>query len=94
MFVSTNPELNEIEQEIAGIQLDLHSNTSTILIKPQEMKVKIELYISDLNQIEHKLQFLKKSVGETNSKKINELEKKISVLRNQIELNLKILKSK
>ena len=59
MSFVNNSELSEIEQEITEIQYDLQSNTNTILIKPQDMKDKIETYLKNLSQIDQKLQFLK-----------------------------------
>ncbi len=88
-----NEELNNIENEINEIQMDLSSNTNTILIKPLEMKMKIDNYLQIINQNEQRLMFFKKSnIGSDAHKKIIGLEKKIAILKNQLELNVKMMK--
>ena len=93
--MSQNQELFDIEQEVNGIQVDLQSNTSTILLKPLEMEKKIIDYLSNLTEIERKILFFKKSNPNLDSSKyerINGIENKILILKNQIELNQKMLK--
>ena len=90
-----NSELSEIEQDLTEMQMDLDSNTSTILIKTQEMKKKIEQYLYIIDQSSQKLNFFKNTITDSSPeiyKKMKELEKKISILKNQLELNIKMLK--
>ena len=92
MFYS-NPELQDIDQEIESIKMDLQSNSSSILMKPHDMKAKIESYLHMINQIEQRLNFFKKSNVDTQAyKKIADVERKIAILKNQIELDQKMLK--
>lgn len=93
--MSQNQELFDIEQEVTGIQVDLQSNTSTILLKPLEMEKKIVSYLFDLTEIERKILFFKKSNPDLDSsmyKRISDLENKILILKNQINLDQKMLK--
>lgn len=88
-------ELREIEQDITEIELDLRSNVNSILIRPDDMRAKIESLQMLINQNDQKLQFLRKS--STNPlaeffKRIKEIEKRVTVLKNQIEINLKAFK--
>ena len=90
-----NADLIEIEQEINEIQLDLQSNTDSILVRPIETKPLLEKYLFRLDQNNQKLQFFRRSNPNSSKKifsKISELEKKMAVLKNQIEINLKMLK--
>lgn len=85
-------ELEEIEREFNELQLDMQSNTNSILLKPKEMKVKIESYLHTLSSIAFKLEFLKKSITQPEFYTgIVKLEKELIILRNQIELDLKII---
>ena len=96
MFSSNfgNPELQDIDQEIEEIKMDLQSNTSSILIKPQDMKVKVDTYLNLISKIEQRLNFFKKSnTDSTAYKKIADVEKKIAILKNQLELDVKMYKS-
>ena len=93
MYVNNN-ELDDIDQEIDGIKMDLQSNTSSILVKPQDMKVKIDSYLGLINQIEQRLIFFKKSNTDGSVyKKIADVEKKIAILKNQLDLDVKMLKN-
>ena len=92
---TNNSELFEIERDLTEIQMDLDSNTSTILIKTQEMKKKIEQYLQIIEQNSQKLNFFKNSITDSSPeiyRKMKELEKKISILKNQLELDIKMLK--
>ena len=85
-------ELKEIKQEFIALQFDLQGNTNSILMKPKDMKGKIKEYMKNLDNIIQKLDFLKKTTNQTNiSKEIGKLEKEISILKNQIELDLKMI---
>ena len=92
---ANNSELSEIEQDLTEMQMDLDSNTSTILIKTQEMKKKIEQYLYIIDQSSQKLNFFKNTITDSSPeiyKKMKELEKKISILKNQLELDIKMIK--
>jgi hypothetical protein len=91
---SDNSEINEIDEQITEIQLDLQSNSSTILLKPQLMRQKIDSFLKSIAQSEQRLYFFRKSniIDKESFIKIGELEKKIAILKNQIELNQKMLK--
>ena len=91
--VENESELIELETEFKQLQLDLQSNTNSILLKPKEMKAKIETYLLNIDSISNKLDFLKKTnVSHDNFKKISQLEKNIAILRNQVKLDIKMFK--
>lgn len=93
MFAN-NDELNDIDQEIEGIKMDLQSNASSILIKPQDMKAKVDSYLELINQIEQRLNFFKKSnIDSSVYKKIADVEKKIAILKNQLGLDVKMYRN-
>ena len=91
---NSDAELNEIEREIEDIQFDLQSNSDSILVRPKEMKTIMDDYIHRIEQNSQKLYFFKKSNSGSLEiyKRIGELEKKMAILKNQIEINLKMLK--
>ena len=91
----TRSELVEINNELVELQFDMQSNSSSILLKPIDMHKKIISYLDNLNEIEQKLLFFRRSESDLDSisfRHISELEKKIAILRNQLELDIKILK--
>lgn len=87
-----NFDLQEIKTEFSGLQFDLEGNTNSILMKPKEMKEKIDDYLKNLDIISQKLDFLKKTTNQAGIfKEIGSLEKEIAIMKNQLNLDLKMM---
>lgn len=87
-------ELLDIENEVTEIEMDLSSNSNLIFTKPSEMKVKVEEYLNLISNIESRLNFFKNSNVESDVyNQIKNLEKKIAIIKNQLALDLKSIRS-